>query len=464
MMERHATASGLRLPLLIALAACALATTATAEITAVTAGAVDLVTPPDSTADQVLAYGLGFPFQVGPEEAAVFCNVRVEGIAVTDFENGTDVIIFDDLATISADNAVAISRNERRTDEEGNERIIVKFPVIGGFVPVGALRADGTPHPHAGTGFGLCQAISFPEDENGHFNWGTERIHRCEVHQLSYDGERFEAVRSASGLEEAHPVVDGSEWRIMSPGITNAIPDGDDLLLAATAFTGNGQTTGVIRWRRVDSFWQPIEYSSVTPPGVSWAEASLVRDTDGALLFSARGGGGDRFTTVQAWRKSGDGPQWRLVVSTPDVRVWQKQEEAPEWGSVINLPKAHNSGPMSIGSAADGTPYIGANLLGSGRQTLCIWPLNAERMDLEEPFTARAAADEFGPAPGGGAWMVDHPSAAVVRLGDGQWHGIVAYRILGNAEHKGAPPAAQSGCYVEEVVSSGPPVPPWRFE
>ncbi len=451
-----------RLSVLIALAACVLASPVAAQITGVTAGAARLVTPPDSTEEAVLAYGLGFPFQVAPERAALFCNVRIEGVAVSDFENGTDVIVFDDLATVSADNAVAISRNERSTDADGNERITLKFPVIGGFVPLGALRADGTPHPHAGTGFGLCQAISFPTDENGHFSWGTKNIHRCEVHQLSYDGDRFEAVRSASGLEQAHPVV--GVWQIISPGIKNAIPDGDDMLMAVTANDGGGQLTGVARWARAGDTWQPVDFSPVTPRGQGWAEPSLIRDTDGALLFSARGSGGDRLSEVRVWRRQGDGPQWHLVVSTPDVRVWQKKAEGPEWGLALSVPGGHNPGPISIGRAADGTPWIGANQPGSGRQTLCIWPLNAERIDLEEPLVARAARDEFGPAPDSGAWMVDHPSGAVVRLADGRWHGVVAYRVLGNAEHKGAGPAAQSGCYVEEVRSSGPAVPPWRFE
>ena len=447
---------------LVALAICALTGAATAQITAVTAAPVDLRTPPGSSAETVLAYGLGFPFQVAPTKAALFCNVRIEGVAVTDYENGTDVIVFDDLNSITADGAVAISRNERVTDADGNERIVVKFPVIGGFVPIGALRSDGTPHPHAGTGFGLCQAISFPVDENGHFSWGTERLHRCEVHQFSYDGERFTAERIASGAEQAHPVV--GVWQIISPGITNAIPDGDDMLQAVTATDGSGQLTGVARWSRIDSVWQMTDFSPVTPRGQGWAEPSLVRDTDGALLFSARGSGGERFSEVHVWRRRGDGPQWHLVVSTADVRVWQRKEGGPEWGSMIVVQGAHNPGPISIGRAADGTPYIAANRPGSGRETLCIWPLNAERMDLEKPLVARAARDEFGPAPGGGAWMVDHPSGAVLRLADGAWHGVVAYRVLGNAEHRGAAPAAQSGCYVEEVLSSGPTVPPWRFE
>jgi hypothetical protein len=454
--------SRLLLPSLLVLALPALTASVSAQITGVTKTAADLVTPPDSTRERVLTYGLGFPFQVAPNRAGVFCNVRVGGINVTDFENGTDVILFDDLATLSAAGATAISRNERRVEGEAGERLAVKFPLIGGFVPRGALRADGTPHPHAGTGFGLCQAISFPVNDQGHFSWSDKFVHRCEVHQLSYDGQRFQAVRSASGLEQAHPAV--GVWRITAPGLTNALPEGDDLLLAVTATDGDAQLTGVARWSRAAGTWQPTAFSPVTPPSAGWAEPSLVRDRDGALLFSARGSGGDRLSEIQVWRRQGDGPQWHLVVSTPDVRVWQRRQEGPEWGSVLVVPKGHNPGPISIGSAADGTPCIAANHPGSGRQTLSLWPLNAGRMDLEKPLTVRAARDEFGAAPNGGEWMLDHPSAAVLRLADGRWHGVLVYRALGSAEHGGAPPAPQTGCYVEEIISSGPVVAPWRFE
>lgn len=460
MMPRISAAATLRTLLIVA--TWVIGVPAYCQISGITAGPVDLATPPDSTDATVLSYGLGFPFQVAPDRGALFCNVRVEGVAVTDYENGTDVIIFDDLDSVSAESAIAISRNERTTDADGVERISVKFPVIGGFVPLGALRADGTPHPHAGSGFGLCQAISFPTDETGHFRWGAGSIHRCEVHQFSYDGERFEAVRSASGLEQTHPTV--GVWRIISPGIANAIPDGDEMLMAVTATDGSGQLTGVARWAREGRLWQPVGFSPVTPPGEGWAEPSVVRDRDGALLFTARGSGGNRLAEIRVWRRLGEGPQWRLVVSTDDVRVWHRREDGPQWGSIIAAPDGHNPGPISIGRAADGTPYIAANQPGSGRQTLCIWPLNTERIDLEEPLTARAAFDEFGPPPGGGAWMVDHPSSAVLRLSDGRWRGVTAYRILGNAEHKGAPPAPQTGCYVEEVLSSGPVEAPWRFE
>lgn len=435
-----------------------------AGITGVTAGPARLVTPPDSTQEQVLRYGLGFPFQVASDRAAVFCNVRVEGVATFDYENGADVIVFDSLEGISAAHAVPITRNERHQDAEGKERLVVRFPVIGGFVPLGALGADGKPHAHAGTGFGLCQAISFPVDERGHFNWQTERIHRCELHQLSYDGDHFTATRNPPDPARPHPVVAETPWRISAPGISNAIPDGDDLLLAVSASGDGGSSSGVVRWRRAGGSWAPVEFWPVTPLNEGWAEASLVRDADGALLFSARGSGGDRLAEVRVWRRYEGGPQWRLVFSTADVRVLHLEEGGPEWRQVISVLGGHNPGPISIGSAADGTPYIGANLPDTGRETLCLWPLNPARNGLDEPITVRAARAEFGAAEAEARWMVDHPSGAVVRLADGAWHALLAYRVLSNAEFRGAEPGAHTGCYLEEVLSTGPPIPTWRFE
>ena len=435
-----------------------------AGITGVSAGPVRLVTPPDASADQVLRYGLGFPFQIGPRQAALLCNVRVEGVATVDYENGTDVIPFDDLAGIRAAQAVAISRNERSTDAAGTPRLTVKYPVIGGFVPLGARRPDGGPHPHAGSGFGLCQAITFPLDEAGHFNWKTERSHACEVHQFRYDGEHFTAGRGALDPARPHPPVGDTAWRISAPGITNAIPAGDDLLLAVQASDGARSLSGVVRWAGAAGTWAPAEFWPVTPLGESWSEASLVRDLDGALLFSARGSGGERLTEVRVWRRYDGGPQWRLVFSTADVRVLHKEESDPAWQQVIRAAGAHSPSPISINRAADGTPYISANLPESARETLCLWPLNPSRTGLETPVVVRAARPEFGAPKGDSRWMVDHPSGAVVRLRDGAWHAVLAYRILDSAEFRGAAPGPPTGCYVEEVFSVGPAVPTWRFD
>ncbi len=113
-------------------------------ITAVTKGPADVTVPPNVPPGEARRYGLGTPFQVGPRTAGIFCNLRVEGVAVGDFEDGTDAILFDDVSDIRADRAIPVTRNERVVDPEtGERRIIVKYTVGCGFVPLGAKRADG---------------------------------------------------------------------------------------------------------------------------------------------------------------------------------------------------------------------------------------------------------------------------------------------------------------------------------
>ena len=71
---------------------------------------------------------------------------------------------------------------------------------------------------------------------------------------------------------------------------------------------------------------------------------------------------------------------------------------------------------------------------------------------------------EFGLAPSGDFWAVDHPSAMTVQLADSAWHNVIAMRICDTAEVRvGADPVPQTGLYVEEVLSSGTPIPMWKF-
>ena len=60
---------------------------------------------------------------------------------------------------------------------------------------------------------------------------------------------------------------------------------------------------------------------------------------------------------------------------------------------------------------------------------------------------------------------MDHPVAVNLRLRDGRWHNVMVTRILEYGEIvRQLGPAPQSGAYLEEVHSSGKPVPAWRFE
>ena len=129
-------------------------------IVEVSKGPVDLTIPADG---EKFRYGNGFPFQAGPNTGGVFVNLRFEGFPVGDFEAGMDVVLFDDLENISSNQAVQITRSEQcKHPQTGKPRIIVKHSQKGGFVPFGAKRADGSPHPGAGSGFLLGEALNFP--------------------------------------------------------------------------------------------------------------------------------------------------------------------------------------------------------------------------------------------------------------------------------------------------------------
>ena len=93
-----------------------------------------------------------------------------------------------------------------------------------------------------------------------------------------------------------------------------------------------------------------------------------------------------------------------------------------------------------------------------------MWPLNADRTELGELYIARDARGQFGPAPSGSWWRVDHPISSVLQLADGEWHGVLTYHIVDNGEVEGfGSPTPQTGGYIEEILSKGKAIPIWAF-
>ena len=319
----------------------------------VTRGAAFLHAPVSVPAGEVWRYGIIYPFQVAPRLAAAFCNIRKALNPGVDFKLGSDVLLFDSLDAIQRDTAVQISRNHEEPNPNSrppNEQaVMVKYPVAGAFVPAGAKRPDGSPHPHAGTGFGLSTAQAWPQHDRdlGH---NADRIGRraypgpqaheyLELQQLSYDGTRFRAEK-AEALVEGRASV--GEWFLAGNPIRNGIADGDDLLLPYSCRRGEPAApersmvaSGVLRFRRTAGLWQPHTFVPVTPEDGSW-EPTLVRDVDGALLLCARGKGEPNRTSIRVWRSADGGTTWRLQIETLGV---------------ISM------SPVSINQAADGTPY-----------------------------------------------------------------------------------------------------------
>jgi len=447
----------------------------TVRISGVSRGGMDLGVPPSVPEGEIWRYGLSIPFQAGPDTAGVLCNIRRTVGERVDFEVGTDVILFDNLSAVSTAHAVPVSRNHEELNPKAVENsIMVKYPVIGGFVPLGAKRSDGSPHPHAGTGFGICHAISWPMGDRPEQVPGTNVFrYRAfggeaawsyfELHQFTYDGSRFEVgAPEPIARDRLLTGVTLGGFGLMPP-----MPDGDDFLFPMSSLeSGTECTLGLTRWQRTPAGWRPVSFQAVAEDAHS-GEMSLVRDLDGALLYCARGNTRENCHDFRVWRSGNNGAMWQDCLKVLWVR---------------------SAAPVTLNQAADGSPYLAANLFevpltptsdhrkvtvdpwgwrnfgGVRRDKLYLWPLDRTREDLEAPLVVRDCPADFGPPSGGTTWSADHPVGLTVRLRDGRWRHLLAYRVLERGENgMGCKPTPHTGCFLEEVFSVGPVRPVWRF-
>jgi hypothetical protein len=270
---------------------------------------------------------------------------------------------------------------------------------------------------------------------DGKFSWEAKSLNQVEIHQLAFDGKTFRVAKTDLRRQDRPLMIGNSGWHLVLPGLIMAIPDGDDLLQAVQA---RGETVqakalgfacGIVRWRWQSGAWQPVSFARVT---VGCSEPTLIRDTDGTLLFTARTYGDD----LNA------------------VRIWQSRDGGASWTTTVHVPRIREPVPLSINRAADGTPYLATTPLGQARSVLKLWPLDAGRTRLEEPLVAHEPRK-------GLSQSVDHPTSATLRLADGKWHHVLVYRMrLGGPDRTGA---RRVGCCVEEVFSRGMAIPTWQF-
>jgi len=393
-------------------------------------------------------YGVGLAAQLGPSTAALFCNRRIPGPKRWDFEDGTDVFVFNALDDLRRAKASPITHNERDNDPTTDQsRFLVKYPVAGGFWPLGAKRSDGSDHPGAGKGFLFCQALSFAgPDDALDYEVSPPKTY-IEVLQLVFDGQRL-SVDHRDLVCSEWKTPDG--WKINAPGLQMAIPDGDDLLMALSAEKEGDAQSGVCRCSYAEGRWQPIAFTPVT----SGYEPSLARGRDGSLIFTARLAGDDGQNRILLWRSSDEGRAWKQILRSPKVRT---------------------ESPVSVHAAPDGRVFVAANVLqgvdvwGIKRSQLGIWPLIEGTNRLGALHVIRDCLKEFGPPSKAIGWIMDHPTSAILRLHDEQWHGLVIYRVMtfpgldGVKPRNPEPILPETGCYVEEVLSSQPANPPWNF-
>lgn len=420
-------------------------------ITHISKGPRDLFLAPDTPPGHEWIYQGGFVFQISPTEAGMFTGIRLGKTAIIDVEAGVDLTIFDQVDKLRTDRTVRLARYHEMKHPRTGESIYASPGITGGFVPLGAKRADGSPHPHAGTGYGVNHWMGFPTaleaKKDTHVDTNSDVYFSIELQQYAYDGKTFRITRSDK-MEDTE-LLPG--WQVAHHSFSAAIPSGDDLLSGLA--TGNMLKkceTGFARWRRGnDGCWRPIEYQPLMD---GHAEPSLVRDIDGSLLMSFR----------------------PYVMSLPEkdrLRIWRSTDEGKTWKVILDQKPFWQMCPMILSRATDGTPYLAINRYRepvvnrfAKREMIWAYPLSEDRTKLLDPIVVRDATVDFGPPPHGTKWRVDHPVGTTVRLADGRWHHVLVYRGLEDAEMRTDAAATPfTGLYMEEVFSNGTPLPTWRF-
>lgn len=396
--------------------------------------------------------------QIAPGKAALFISSEVVGGKAIDYVGGTDAVVFGKLEDLSSYISFPVNHNNEQVNPiTGRDCIIMKFAPALGFVPDGTLMSDHTPHPHAGTGFGLfyCQSIDNDMSEKDGFNgkWaeGSDVLRYWELLQFRYLDGKIEIT----GRKKFSPSEFLPGHTLLNRGLSSAIADGEDLLLPVQACGGVADTakmcgfaeksSGFMRWKFSGNAWIPVSYTDVTgTDGITAFEPSMIRDGDGALLFTARQTG-------------------RNIPDKFDVFLWRSADNGLKWELMFHKKKLRSESPVSLNMTPEGVPFIAGNLMTGGmnmesatygytRDILCLWELATDRRNLKTPIIARCASFEFGPPPTRFGWRIDHPISNLVELAGGEKYCIMSYRIMAVSETKSSmPPTSHTGCYIETV-------------
>ena len=156
--------------------------------------------PEGSTND--VTYELGICFQLDKTHCLVVSSMDEAG--GPDLCVGNDGFVFEKLSDIKAPKAIPVSRPEVGFKmKNGQTGYLAKFPVTGGFVPLGAVLPDRRPHPAAGTGLLVCLCRTYPSDrsdvgyaaphDNTGENWKAYETF-MEVTEYRWDGHELSLI------------------------------------------------------------------------------------------------------------------------------------------------------------------------------------------------------------------------------------------------------------------------------
>ncbi len=413
-------------------------------------------------------YQLAHIFQLAMDGTlGVSLNIRRTVADAYDIEIGSDLAIVRDPEFRRAESFQPLARSRVIAYKDGKSYLLLSYPVTVGFAAIGATLPDGSPHPHAGTGFGYAHVQGVPCKPDGTLlgQGVIERVESkgvglVELSQYSYDGKEFRV--ESTELFDYDDLIPGG-WTFCGGGLSNLIDDGDGGFLGGLVAKPTGSPlpgrAGLARWKRVDGKWRAVSFTPVAPVGSS--ESSVVRDTDGALLMTARGC--HEYLHPNCPEALADSPNMN------DIRVWRSADDGRTWTLVCQEHQRRCCATVSIGTTPGGQPFVcghpyctcdhmGRHIDVDGhsdwmRESLAIWPLSADRTAVAGEIIAKAPLDELPPPPYGGTWWNDHPQFATVVLADGKRHTLFASRVAEFNELIGKqPPTPCTGAYIEDIT------------
>lgn len=343
-----------------------------------------------------ISYELGLCAQLDDSHAIIIVNIDEQGGG--DLCVGTDAFVFQKIEDIQPENAIPITRvDPNYVLKSGKQGYLAKFPGPVGFVPLGAKRADGTPHPAAGTGFFIGASVA--KEGKQAAEGVPETPH--EIVQLRWDGEKLTV---SPGVLFDHLL--GIELTGGS-ALSHPTPVGDSMLMPAVV----GDKICVFQFDYNGSEWAATKHGTPfhTAPGRPGEpgeefkicsmefEPSMQRHGDEFLLYTR---GND---CIGRLYRSHDGFEYELVSERDNLSV-----------------------PQVLNQGLDGGYYVVSNP-GPGmlRNPLQAWPWDGQKWG--EPITIHDQ-DGIRTDDGDKIPFVDHCFGANLFL-EGRWRHIVSFRV-----------------------------------
>jgi hypothetical protein len=197
---------------------------------------------PIGTSDQV-GYELGKMFQLDQDHCLLVASM--DELGGGDRCVGNHGLIISKLADIQADAVFPVNWPDPEYKlKSGRTCFLAKYPVEGGFVPLGARLKDGRPHPHAGTGFLMSTALSFDSVSRCLIEHEDEES-LLELMQLRWDGSSLKIFK-----RELHHDLLGYDFRGL--GVSYSLMEEDYFLAPLT--TGAGMV--VYKFEFLDGEWR----------------------------------------------------------------------------------------------------------------------------------------------------------------------------------------------------------------